>query len=128
VRIHFDVLGWLFILAGAFGVLAGASLLILASGTSAALTSLAVGPGNPTVWFFVLAGGSFIAGGVLMAATGRGVVGRRPAARSTALALAILNLPIVPFGTALGIYAFWTLLNEDARQAFQGRSKKLRRE
>jgi hypothetical protein len=32
--------------------------------------------------------------------------------------MAIPNLLIVPFGTALGFYTFWVLLNDDARREF----------
>ena len=35
-----------------------------------------------------------------------------------ALILAVPNLIVVPFGTALGIYTFWVLLNDDARREF----------
>jgi hypothetical protein len=35
-----------------------------------------------------------------------------------ALVLAVLNLIVVPFGTALGFYTFWVLLNNDARREF----------
>jgi len=42
----------------------------------------------------------------------------RPFARAAALGLAAPNLVIVPFGTALGVYTFWVLLNDDARRGF----------
>ena len=35
-----------------------------------------------------------------------------------AIALAVPNLVIVPFGTALGVYGLWVLLNDDARRQF----------
>ena len=38
------------------------------------------------------------------------------AGRLGALVLAVPNLVVVPFGTALSLYAFWVLLNDDARQ------------
>jgi hypothetical protein len=50
--------------------------------------------------------------------TGRALGRRRPAARRIALALAVPNLLAVPFGTALSLYAFWVLLNDEARRAF----------
>ena len=118
MRIHFDVLGWLYVIAGAFGVLSGASLLILASGTDAALASLGGAHGSPTVWFFILAGAALIVGGLVMAVAGRAVVRRSRTGRAAALVLAVPNLAILPFGTALGVYAFWTLLNDDARREF----------
>jgi hypothetical protein len=35
-----------------------------------------------------------------------------------ALLLALPNLLVLPFGTALGVYTYWVLLNNDARDAF----------
>jgi hypothetical protein len=32
------------------------------------------------------------------------------------------SLVVIPFGTALAVYTFWTLLNDDARRAFGGRT------
>ena len=45
----------------------------------------------------------------------RGPAPRRPWARLFALALAVINLVLFPFGTALGGYAFWVLLTEEGR-------------
>jgi hypothetical protein len=33
--------------------------------------------------------------------------------------LAVLNLFVLPFGTALAIYTFWVLLHDDARALFE---------
>ena len=118
MRIHFDVLGWLYILSGTLGGLTGISLFILASGTNAALASLGSVAGGPTVWFFILSGTLFLVGGALMALVGRAVVRRKRAGRAAAILLAVPNLVVIPFGTALGVYAFWTLLNDDARREF----------
>jgi hypothetical protein len=43
----------------------------------------------------------------------------RPWARLAALALAVINLVLFPFGTALGAYACWVLLTEDGRKLFE---------
>ena len=53
-----------------------------------------------------------------MMATGRAVRACRAHGRAAALALAVPNLVIVPFGTALGVYTLWVLLNDDARRVF----------
>jgi hypothetical protein len=52
------------------------------------------------------------------------VVGRqlkrlRPAARLMALGLALGNVILFPFGSALGAYAFWALLKDDGRRLFE---------
>jgi hypothetical protein len=46
------------------------------------------------------------------------LAGHSPRARLLALGLAVGNLPLLPFGTALGAYAGWVLLNEEGRQVF----------
>jgi hypothetical protein len=49
-----------------------------------------------------------------------GVVLRRyrPWARLLALGLAVINLVLFPFGTALGGYALWVLLKNDGRELY----------
>jgi hypothetical protein len=42
----------------------------------------------------------------------------RPWARLLALGLAVINLVLFPFGTALGGYAFWVLLTEQGRALY----------
>jgi hypothetical protein len=53
-----------------------------------------------------------------MMLVGRAIGRRQGAGRVAAIALAVPNLVIVPFGTALGIYTFWVLMNDDARRSF----------
>jgi hypothetical protein len=42
----------------------------------------------------------------------------RPWARLLALGLAVINIVLFPFGTALGGYAFWVLLTEEGRALY----------
>ena len=42
-----------------------------------------------------------------------------PTGRLVTLGLAVPNLFLLPFGTALGIYAFWVLLHNEARHFFE---------
>jgi len=120
MQLHVDVLGWLHFVWGMFGVLTGTSLGVLALGTHAALLELgSIGPAErAAVWLFVVCGVVLAGSGVVMMVVGRTLARRRPAARVAALVLAVPNLIVVPFGTALGIYTFWVLLNDDARRAF----------
>ena len=46
-----------------------------------------------------------------------------PRARLLALGLAVGNLPLLPFGTALGAYALWILLANDGRRLFEAGSQ-----
>jgi hypothetical protein len=122
MRVHFDVLGWLHISAGAFGLLTGASLGVLAVGTATTIGGRLMGPPrSPAVWFLFVCGAIFVLIGTITILVGRALVRRRPVGRSAALVLAIPSLLVIPFGTALAAYTFWTLLNDDARRAF-GRS------
>ena len=118
--IHLDVLGRLHVMLGGLAMLAGASLLVLAGGTGRALVELddATAAGQAGVWILLWCGVLFVVGGVARWLTGRALARRRPSARRVALMLAVLNLLLVPFGTALSIYAFWVLLNDEARRAF----------
>jgi hypothetical protein len=120
MQIHVDVLGRLHVMLGGFATLAGVSLVILAGGTSTALLELNdLGEaGRVGVWILVWCGVLFVIGGVALYLTGRALARRRPAGRMWALALAVPNLLVVPFGTALSIYAFWVLLNDEARREF----------
>jgi hypothetical protein len=43
---------------------------------------------------------------------------RRRTRAAGGLGLAVPNLFVLPFGTALGIYAFWVLLHDEARRMF----------
>ena len=120
MQIHVDVLGRLHVMLGGFATLAGVSLIILAGGTSTALLELNdLGEaGRVGVWILVWCGVLFAIGGVALSLTGRALARRRPAGRMWALALAVPNLLVVPFGTALSIYAFWVLLNDESRREF----------
>jgi hypothetical protein len=57
-------------------------------------------------------------GGAAQIVAGSGLLKRRGPGRSTALVFSVPNLLLPPFGTALGIYALWVLLNDDARREF----------
>jgi hypothetical protein len=119
MRLHIDVLGTLHLVWGAFGVLTGASLGILAIGTRAALTGETFGVGEQAaVSLLALTGGFLFVGGVAMGGTGWALKRRHGRARMASLCLAVPNLVFVPFGTALGVYTLWVLLNDDARKAF----------
>ncbi|HET9703393.1 MAG TPA: hypothetical protein VFP85_05120 [Vicinamibacterales bacterium] len=58
--------------------------------------------------------------GALHLFVGRTLRRLRPSARLMALGLAVGNLVLLPFGTALGAYACWVLLKDEGRQLFEG--------
>jgi hypothetical protein len=58
--------------------------------------------------------------GALHLFVGRTLRRLRPSARLMALGLAVGNLVLLPFGTALGAYACWVLLKDEGRALFEG--------
>ena len=120
---HVTVLGILSSLWGALAALVGISLLLLAAGALAILA----GPDGEAVGFAAgLTAGTFAAVGVFALLWGGAhlwsamLLRRRQAAgRILALALAVVNLLVLPFGTAFGIYALWVLLTHDGRHLFE---------
>jgi hypothetical protein len=120
MRYHIDVLGRLHGVWGLFGILTGSSLFVLALGCWASLATLAPvsRAGDTAVWILVAAGLTLVLAGAAMMAAGGGVRRHRQSGRVLAIGLSLPNLVLVPFGTALGVYALWVLLNDDARRAF----------
>ena len=120
---HVKVLGLLTSAWGALATLVGVSLLLLAAGAVAIL----LGPDGEAVGFAAgLTAGTFAAAGVCALLWGGAhvwaaiLLGRRqPAGRILTLALAVVNLAVLPFGTALGGYALWVLLTHDGRRLFE---------
>jgi hypothetical protein len=120
MRHHIDVLGLLHMVWGVFGVLAGSSLAVLATGTHAALAAEGSAGGAPRAagWLMAVTGALMIGFGVAWFGIGRRLRRLDLRGRRGALVLGVPNLLVIPFGTALGVYTFWVLLNNDARAAF----------
>lgn len=110
------VLGWLYIVLGALGVLTGLVVLAILLG-SGAISGDREAMAILTIVGFVVAGFMLLvsAPGIVV---GVGLVNFRSWARVFALVLGFLNLFGFPLGTVLGIYTFVSLLNADAEQLF----------
>jgi hypothetical protein len=123
VERHVNLLAMLARLWGALAMLAGVSLLLLAGGALAQLfdpTGASVGlAAGLTAGAFALLGLFAVIWGGLHLAAASWLKQRRPAGRIFMLALAVTNLLVLPFGTALGIYALWVLLVNDGRRLFE---------
>jgi hypothetical protein len=120
MKSHVNLLGILQLTWGGMGLLLGASLLLLAVGAAAIARTT---PGDPltagfTALLFVVFAVALALGGWANAWVGRAVRQHRAPGRSAALVLAVMNLFVLPFGTALAIYTFWVLLHNDARALF----------
>jgi hypothetical protein len=120
MRPHLHLLGILQLVWGAVGLLLGVSMLLLAIGAVA----IGVTPGADRVAAGLTAGAfaifalALLAGGSANAWAGRELRRNQPRGRVAVLWLGALNLFVLPFGTALGIYAFWVLLHNQTRAVF----------
>jgi hypothetical protein len=120
MKSHVNLLGILQLTWGGMGLLLGASLLLLAVGATAIARAT---PGDPltagfTALLFVVFATALALGGVANAWVGRAIRQHRSPGRTGALMLSVLNLFVLPFGTALAIYTFWVLLHNDVRTLF----------
>jgi hypothetical protein len=117
---HLDLLARLHRLLGAFAVLAGLSLVVLAAGAGLTLVDLPWRrpAGLAGAMLLVAVGVTLSGGGLTLAWTGHALGRRRVIGRALALVMAAPVLAAVPFGTALGLYTYWVLLNDEARLAF----------
>ena len=117
---HLTLLTVLHRIWGAMGILLGLSTFMLAAGAAAIGVTTAGGEmvaGVTAAAFAVCAVALVVAGGANLWA-GDAMHRRRPNGRTAALTLGVLNLFVLPFGTALAIYAYWVLLHEEARRHF----------
>ena len=120
---HVNLLAILWGMWGALSVLVGVSMLLLAGGALASLLE----PGSERVAFaagltaalFALAGAVAVLWGGAHVWAGMLLRRRHPLGRILSLALAIVNLLVLPFGTALGVYALWVLLANEGRKLFE---------
>jgi len=122
---HVKVLGVLYIAFGALGV-CGALFLALAFGTVSGIVGLNADAGDAAIALPVIG----IAGTALVMfllavsvpglITGIGLLKFRPWARILGIVLSAINLINIPFGTILGIYGLWVLLNKETERMFSG--------
>jgi hypothetical protein len=120
LRPHVALLGILQLVWGAIALLLGGSTLMLAVGAVAiGLTSRTEGfSAAATAAVFGVFAVALLLGGLANAWAGAALRRQEPSGRMVTLGLAVPNLFILPFGTALGVYAFWVLLHEETRRMF----------
>jgi hypothetical protein len=118
-----DLVGVLFWVWGGLTILIGASTLALGM-AAASLISAAAEAGRGqfaaslTAATFTLFALLAIIWGAVHVAAGVMVRRRRHWSRLGAILLGSVDLLLLPYGTALGIYALWVLLHEDAKRLF----------
>jgi hypothetical protein len=124
VKRHVDFLSWLYLAWGiifllvalAGGALAGGALAIARGSGPVAVTSPMAA--QVTAVTLVILSGIALLWAALHIWIGRALGAYRPWARLLALGLAVVNLVVLPFGTALGAYACWVLLKDEGRKLF----------
>ena len=121
---HVDFAGILFIVWGAVTVLIGLSTLALGIGAVSLMRSGSRGGGGQlaaglTAAAFTTLAVIAIIWGVAHMAVGVPLRRRKSWARLVALMLGSVDLMLLPYGTALGIYAMWVLLNEEGKKTFE---------
>jgi hypothetical protein len=119
---HVALLENLMRLWGGLVMLVGVALLLIAAGAVAQLMDAAgdsVGlAAGLTASMFAVIGTFALVWGALQVWAASLVGRRRQLGRVLTLALSVVNLPVLPFGTALGIYALWVLLKNEGRRLF----------
>jgi hypothetical protein len=124
MRSHIDFLSALFIVWGLLTALVGVSTLALGIGAVAIMTSASRAAGSQvaaglTAAAFVTLALIAIVWGAAHVVVGVPLGRRRHWSRLLALTLGSVDLVLLPYGTALGLYALWVLLNEEGKKAFE---------
>jgi hypothetical protein len=124
---HVDFVGVLFVVWGLLTTLVGVSTLALGVGAVALIAQASRGGSGGQVAAGVIAA-IFTTLAVIAIVWGAAHVGvgvplrqRKPWARHVALMLGSVDLVLLPYGTALGVYALWVLLNEQGKALFTAR-------
>ena len=120
---HVDFVGILFMVWGGLTVLVGLSTLALGAGAFALIASASRDGGSHfaaglTAAAFVTLAVIAMIWGVAHVVIGVPVRRHKPWARLPALMLSSVDLLLLPYGTALGAYALWVLLNEEGKRLF----------
>ncbi len=129
MKSHVDFVGVLFIVWGLLTVLIGVSTLALGVGAVALITSSGHrGDGGQvaaslTAAVFTALALIAILWGVAHVVVGIPLRRRTPWSRLMALMLGSVDLLLLPYGTALGVYALWTLLSEGGKGLFNARAE-----
>ena len=120
---HVDLVGVLFVVWGVMTMLIGASTLALGFAAASLVSSASQGGGRfaagLTAAVFATLAVIALIWGTAHIAVGRLLRRHRHWSRLLALMLGSVDLLLLPYGTALGVYALWVLLRDDARRLFE---------
>ena len=123
MKSHVDFVGVLFIVFGLLTTLVGVSTLALGVGAAALIRSAGRGEGGAFAAGLTAVAFTMLAITAILLGTAHVVVGvplrrHKPWSRLIALMLGSVDLLLLPFGTALGVYALYVLLNEKGKALF----------
>jgi hypothetical protein len=118
---HIEVLGILHIVYHSMG-LVGALVVLTVVGAGGLIS------GDELAIAITLSVALFISSIILIFSVpgiigGVGLLKMRPWGRILTLVMGFLALPGIPFGTALGIYTIWALMNDETIKMFENRQK-----
>jgi hypothetical protein len=121
MRDHVRILAWCFIVYSSIIVLVGLGIgsVVLFGGAisgdrEAMLITGAVGAGIACFLVAISLPGMF---------AGIGLLKMQPWARIVAIIVGVLHILSFPFGTALGVYTLWVLLNAETEALFRGQQQ-----
>ena len=125
---HVALVGALFIIWGLLTALVGVSTLALGIGAVALIASAGRGGGSQVAAGITAVAFTTLAIIAIVWGAAHVIVGvplrqRKPWARVIALMLGSVDLLLLPYGTALGIYTLWALLSEGGKSLFAERAE-----
>ena len=123
MKSHVDFLGVLFVVWGLLTIVIGISTLALGVGAVALIASASRSGGSQVAAGITAAAFTTLAFIAILWGAAHVIVGlplRRltPWSRLIALMLGSVDLLLLPYGTALGVYALYLLLREDGKRLF----------
>ena len=120
---HLKIVAYLLIAFGIIGLLGAVCILVVGLGVGGTVGATATDQDGALA--ALLSGGVMMGIAALVAVlsipniiAGRGLLQRRPWARTLAIVLSVLGLLNFPLGTAIGAYSLWVLLNDETRRLF----------
>ncbi len=120
---HLKIVAYLLIAFGILGLIAAVCILVAGIGVGGTVGANATDEDGALA--AMLSGGLMMGLAALVGVlsipniiAGRGLLNRRPWARTLAIVLSVIGLLNFPIGTAIGAYSLWVLLNDETRRLF----------
>ena len=121
---HVRILAWLNIIYGGLGILVGLIVFAILGGIAGIVSQVdSSGDAQQAAIILPIIGTVVVIILLVLSApaiiAGWGLLGFRPWARVLTIVLSALHLLSIPFGTALGIYGLWVMLNAQTEPLFR---------